>query len=105
MEIKNQINVIRLSIAVFVIFGALYDFVSSFYDNTIQLIASSEKMGYNGLTDFRASAMIDVLLSILYVTVVFLHMKFWRGKFMTVFMSVIDLLIIVLYVLTIFEIV
>ena len=59
MEVKNNVNIVRLSIAVLVIIASLNDFVGSFYDHTIQMVANSDKMGYDGLADFRISAMTD----------------------------------------------
>lgn len=105
MEIKNNINTVRLSLAVLVIIASLNDFVSSFFDRTIQLIANSDKMGYNGLANFRASAMTDALYAALYIILVLLHMKLWRGKLITTVIALIDVSIIVLYILNMFEII
>lgn len=105
MEVKNNVNIVRLSIAVLVIIASLNDFVGSFYDHTIQMVANSDNMGYDGLADFRISAMTDALLAGLYIIIVLLHMKLWRGKFVTIALALLDLFIIVLYVLNMFEII
>lgn len=75
MDINNRgyyiFNIVRISIAIFVLLVVINDFVCSFTDVTIQTIAISDKMGYGSLRAFRFHLFWISLQAVVYIFLVY----------------------------------
>lgn len=104
MVIRNKINVIRLCIASFVIFGSLSDYFNSYTDETIQAIAMCDKMGYCGIDRFRTHMLTTFIIAVIYMLFVILHMIKYKGKRFGIFISIVDFVILIDYFYTLLTI-
>lgn len=98
MDINNRgyniINKVRICVAAFVILAAIYDFICSFTDVTIQTIALCDKMGYESLRDYRFHLIQISLQAVVYTSLVVLHMTKWKAKHFVALVASVDFVIL-----------
>lgn len=107
MDINNRgyyiFNIVRISIAIFVLLVVINDFVCSFTDVTIQTIAISDKMGYGSLRAFRFHSLWISLQAVVYMFLVVLHITRWGKKHIVALIASIDFLILFSYLFRMFN--
>lgn len=106
MDIKkrNKLNIIRISIASIVIICSINDYVCSFINENIQIIATCDKLGYGDLSVFRTHMIISSIGSCIYILLVLLHMTRYRGELFRICLSIIDCIILCIYFKNLFTI-
>ena len=99
----QKINIVRIIIALFVILGSLSDYVNSYTDDTIQKIATCDKMGYGGLYEYRLHMITDVIQATIYILLVFL-IHHHKNKQSELLLAIIDGIILFRHLCNVFEI-
>lgn len=88
------LNKVRIFIAAITLLVAINDFVCSFTDVTIQTIAISDKMGYEGLKEYRFHLLMVCLQAVVYMSLVILHISRWKEKQFVVLFASLDFIIL-----------